>query len=162
MIPLKINGKHLVEIFDPDAAEALVTDDAKIRYSINKQMYPTSVVVNAETYSRDAERTANYELEDLILVNRKVKPVFTWSLIKAEYVKNLLEFLNYKTDFKDSEGDVTPEAATTFSITFYDLTGERTITAYLGQSIESELREYVVNDVASLYWEEFRIAFPEV
>lgn len=162
MIPLKINGKHLVEIFDPVAAASLETDEAKERYSIKKQMYPTSVELNAEVYSRDAERTANYELEDLVLVNRKVKPIFTWDYIKADYIVNLLTFLGYKTSYKDNQGDIIPEDAPTYSITFWDLTGERTITAYLGQTIECELKEYNINDISTLYWENFRIAFPEV
>lgn len=162
MIPLKIDGKHLVEIFDPTAAAALLTDEAKVRYSIKMQMYPSSVELNAETYSRDAERTANYELEDLILVNRKAKPVFTWEMLKAEYVKKLMEFLQYKVNYKNNLDEVVPIDATTYQITFYDLTGERTITCYLGQTIECELKEYLVNNIPTLYWENFRIAFPEV
>lgn len=162
MIPLKINGKHLVEIFDPTAAAALETDEAKIRYSLKKQMYPSSVELNAETYSRDAERTANYELEDLTLVNRKVKPIFTWEVIKADYVKKLMEFLEYKTNYKNLLGEIVPVDAPVYRITFYDLTGERTIDSYLGQTIECELKEYLVNDTPVLYWENFRIAFPEV
>lgn len=162
MIPLKINGKQLVEIFEPDAAKSLTTEDAIKRYSINKQMYPTSVDVSAEVYSRDTERTANYELETLVLVNRKVKATFTWSVIKASYVKSLLEFLNYTPSFKNSDGDIVPRDADLFDITFWDLTGERTIKAYLGQTIDSELKEYIINGESVLYWEEFSIAFPEV
>lgn len=162
MIPLKINGKQLVEIFEPEAAKSLTTEDAIKRYSINKQMYPTSVEVSAEVYSRDTERTANYELETLVLVNRKVKATFTWSVIKASYVKSLLEFLNYTPSFKNSDGDIEPRDADLFDITFWDLTGERTIKAYLGQTIDSELKEYIVNSESVLYWEEFSIAFPEV
>ena len=162
MIPLKINGKQLVEIFEPEAASALTTEDAIKRYSINKQMYPTSVDISAEVYSRDTERTANYELETLVLVNRKVKATFTWSVIKASYVKSLLEFLNYTPSFKNSDGDIEPRDADLFDITFWDLTGERTIKAYLGQTIDSELKEYIVNGESLLYWEEFSIEYPEV
>lgn len=162
MIPLKINNKHLVEIFDPVAAATLLTDEAKIAYSIHNQMYPTSVQVDAETYSRDAERTADYELEDLILVNRKVKATFTWDVIKASYVENLLDYLQYKVSFKNQDDEIEPEEAPTYSIEFYDFVGERTITAYLGQTLSSELKEYLVENTATLYWEDFRIAFPEV
>lgn len=162
MIPLKINGKHLVEIFEPEAAKALTTEDAIKRYSISKQMYPTSVTISAEVYSRDTERTANYELENLVLVNRKVKASFNWSILKASYAKALLEFLNYTPSFKNAEGDIEPRDADLFEITFWDLTGERTITAYLGQTITCELKEYVINNESVLYWEDFEIAFPEV
>lgn len=162
MIPLKINNKHLVEIFEPEIAATLLTDEAKIAYSIRNQMYPSSVNVEAETYSRDAERTADYELEDLILINRKVKPTFTWDVIKASYVAKLLEYLQYEVSYKDDQGDIVPKDAPTYSITFYDFTGIRTIDVYLGQSLSSELKEYLVENEATLYWEDFRIAFPEV
>lgn len=162
MIPLKINGKQLVEIFEPEAAKSLTTEDAIKRYSISKQMYPTSVTISAEVYSRDTERTANYELENLVLVNRKVKASFNWGTLKASYAKSLLEFLNYTPSFKNNEGDIEPRDADLFDITFWDLTGERTIKAYLGQTITCELKEYVINDEPVLYWEDFEIAFPEV
>lgn len=162
MIPLKINNKHLVEIFEPEVAATLLTDDAKVTYSIKHQMYPTSVQVEAETYSRDTERTADYELEDLVLINRKVKPTFTWDVIKATYVAKLLEYLQYEVNYKDNQGNIVPVDAPTYSITFYDYTGVRTIEAYLGQSFSAELKEYYVNSTPTLYWEEFRIAFPEV
>lgn len=162
MIPLKINGKQLVEIFEPEAAKTLTTDDAIKRYSISKQMYPTSVNVSAEVYSRDTERTANYELETLVLVNRKVKATFNWSVLKATYAKALLEFLNYTPSFKNDDGDVVPRDADLFEITFWDLTGERTVKAYLGQTITCELKEYIANGEPVLYWEDFEISFPEV
>lgn len=161
MIPLKINGKHLIEIFEPALAATLPTDAAKISKSIEMQMYPTEVNLAAETYSRDAERTANYELEDLVLVNRKSKPEFVWDLLKAEYVSKLLTFLQYKHNYKVNN-EVTPVDAPTYSITYYDFVGQITITAYLGQTINAQLREYLVNNTPTLYWENFRIAFPEV
>ena len=161
MIPLKIDGKHLIEIFEPAIAALLPTDAEKIQKSIELQMYPTTVNLTAETYSKDAERTANYELEDLVLVNRKSKPEFTWSVIKAEYVQKLLVALSYKDDYRVG-GEVTPVNAPTYSIEYWDFTGTRTITAYLGQTISAELKEYFVNNVSTLYWEDFRIAFPEV
>ena len=120
-------------------------------------MFPTSVGAISETYSRDAERTADYELENLTIVNRKAKPEFTWQLIKAEYVVNLLSFLGYTYDFKDFEGVVVPREADTIVITYIDFIGIRTINSYLGQTIEGTLVEYE----GVLYWENFRIAFPE-
>ena len=82
MIPLKINNKNLWEIMDPSDInnfKSLTTEEEKIALAIKLQMFPTEVSVSAETYSRDADRTANYELEELVLVNAKVKPEFTWS-----------------------------------------------------------------------------------
>lgn len=161
MIPLKINNKHLIEIFEPELAATLPTDAAKIAKSLELQMYPTEVTLTAETYSKDAERTADYELEDLVLINRKSKPEFTWELIKAEYVKKLLMFLNYKDNYKVGD-DIVPVNAPTYSIEYWDFIGTKTITAYLGQTITAQLKEYLVNNVATLYWQDFRIAFPEV
>lgn len=161
MIPLKINNKHLIEIFEPEIAATLPTDDAKVAKSIEMQMYPSRVNLAAETYSKDAERTADYELEDLVLVNRKSKPEFTWDVIKAEYVKKLLAFLQYKDNYKVDD-EITPVNAPTYSIEYWDFVGVKTITAYLGQTIEAELKEYMVDNEMTLYWEDFRIAFPEV
>lgn len=161
MIPLKINNKHLIEIFEPELAATLVTDAEKIAKSLELQIYPTTVTLSAETYSKDAERTADYELEDLVLVNRKSKPEFTWDLLKAEYVQKLLIELDYKDDYKVG-GEVTPVDAPTYSIEYWDFVGTKTITAYLGQTITAELKEYLVNNVSTLYWQDFRIAFPEV
>ena len=120
-------------------------------------MFPTEVALTSETYSRDAERTADYELEQLQLVNRKSKPEVTWSLIKYEYVQNLFAELGYHYDFKNSQGIVIPEDAPTISITYYDFVGIRTIDTYLGQTIEGTLVEYD----GEMYWENLRIAFPE-
>ena len=155
-IPLKINNKQLCEIFTPEAVVQM-DDAAKMEYSLRNQMFPTEVNNTSETYSRDAERTADYELEDLLIVNRKTKPEFTWQLIKAEYVQKLLNFLNYHYDFKNADGDIVPEDAPNIEIIYYDFVGTRNINTYLGQTISGTLVVY--ND--TLYWENFRIAFPE-
>ena len=157
MIPLKINDKHLCEIFEPTLNISGWTDEQIQEYSISKIMFPTSVGTISETYSRDAERTADYELEYLTIVNRKAKPEFVWQLIRAEYVQNLLKFLGYTYDFKNAQGIIVPVKADDISVTYIDFIGPRTIVAYLGQTIEGTLVEY--NNV--LYWENFRIAFPE-
>lgn len=157
MIPLKINHTHLCQIFEPTLNITGWTDSDIQSYSISKLMFPTSVALVSETYSRDAERTADYELEYLMLVNRKAKPEFVWKLIKDEYVRNLMAFLGYSYNFKNNSGIVTPRAADNIYVTYRDFTGERTITAYMGQTIEGTLVEYE----GVLYWENFRIAFPE-
>ena len=157
MIPLQINGQHLCEIFEP-ATDVSSWNDATIQsYCISKRMFPTEVALISETYSCDAERTADYELEYLMLVNRKSKPEFTWELIRADYVENLLRFLNYDYEFKDAEGVVEPRKAEDIMVTYKDFTGMRTIRAYLGQTLEGVLVEYE----GVQYWENFRIAFPE-
>lgn len=145
---------------DPDDVNGfntLTTTEEKIALAIKLQMFPTEVKVSAETYSRDADRTANYELEELVLVNAKAKPEFTWSYLKYEYAKNLLEECAFKYNYKDSEGEIVPITAPVISIYFNDLIGARTINAYLGQSIDGVLGEYN----GQLYWRDFRIAFPE-
>ena len=157
MIPLKINGKHLCEIFEPEVSFAGKTENQIIQYSLACAMFPSTVNAVSETYSRDAERTADYELENLTIVNRKAKPEFTWDLIQADYVANLLSFLGYDYRFKDAEGVVIPREAENISVTYRDFVGMRTITAYLGQTIEGSLVEYE----GTLYWQNFRIAFPE-
>lgn len=157
MIPLTINGKSLYEIFDPATFKASWNTETLIQKSIEKRMFPTEVSLTSETYSRDAERTADYELEDLTLINRKAKPEFVWSLISAEYVKKLFAFLGYTYNFKDASGVVIPKKAEDIFIKYWDFTGERTVNAYLGQTIEGTLVEYNGN----LYWSNFRIAFPE-
>lgn len=157
MIPLKINGKHLCEIFDPSLDISTWTDQQIIDYSIGKQMFPTEVQNTSETYSRNTERTADYELKQLVLVNRKAKPEFTWRLIHATYVENLMRFLGYNYNFKNDEGAINPKEAPTYSIEYYDYVGMRTINTYLGQTIEGTLVEYQ----SGLFWENFRIAFPE-
>lgn len=155
-IPLKINGKELCEIFTPDAVVGM-TDAEKESYSIDNQMYPTEVTVESETYSRNAERTADYELLNLLLVNRKAKPSFTWNLLKHDYLKALLLFLNYTYDFKDEEGVITPVEAEPIAVTYVDLIGERTINAYLGQTIRGTLVVYQ----GTLYVEDLQLSFPE-
>lgn len=155
MIPLKINNKQLAEIFDPDAVLGM-TEEQMINYSYSHLMYPTSVEVSSETYSRNAERSANYEMDGLLLVNRKTKPEFTWELLPAIYVQRLLGFLNYHYDFK-SGGVIVPEQSPEMSIEYLDFIGMRTINVYLGQTIEGTLVEYD----GTQFWENFRIAFPE-
>ncbi len=157
MIPLKINNKNLCEIFEPYEDFSGYTDEAISDYSINRSMYPTEVKLSSEQYSRDAERTADYELEKLTIVNAKSKPEFTWSLIKADYVEKLLSFLNFTYNFKNSDGDIVPVEAAVILVTYRDFIGMRTINAYMGQSIDGTLVEYD----GVLYWENFRIAFPE-
>lgn len=157
MIPLKINNTHLYKIFDPDTFNEEWTDSQIQQYSIDKMMFPTSVDLTSETYSRDAERTADYELENLTIVNRKSKPSFTWSLIRADYVEKLMQFLMYDYAFKDASGIIVPEEAPTYEVQYQDFTGVRTIKTYLGQTIEGTLVEYE----SVLYWNNFRLAFPE-
>lgn len=157
MIPLKINNKNLCEIFEPGKDFSGYTDDEISSYSIEHSMYPTEVKLSSEQYSRDAERTADYELEKLVIVNTKAKPEFTWSLIKAIYVYQLMKFLNFKYDYKNTDGEVVPEEAEVINVTYWDLIGTRTIKSYMGQTIEGTLVEYD----GVLYWENFRIAFPE-
>lgn len=157
MIPLLINNKQLCEIFEPLTDISSWTGEQVKDYSIANLMYPTTVNLTSETYSRDAERTADYELEYLVLVNRKAKPEFTWSMIKAEYVQALLSFLNYNYNFINDAGVVVPKEADDISITYKDFIGMRTITSYLGQTIDGELVEYE----GQQYWRNFRIAFPE-
>lgn len=157
MIPLKINNTHLCQIFTPEL-DISGWSDADIQdYSIGQQMFPTEVALVSETYSRDAERTADYELENLTIVNRKAKPEFTWSLIRADYVEALMSFLGYTYGFKNAAGDVVPVEAPDYLVTYKDIVGMRTIHAYLGQTIEGVLVEYD----GVQYWENFRIAFPE-
>lgn len=175
MIPLrlKINNvtKDLWEIMEPSVDYSQMSEEEKIAFAIQHNMFPTDVKVTSEVYCRDAERTANYELENITNVNAKAKPEFTWSLIKADYVKNLLDFLGFKYNYKDVNENIQPEAAPVIEVTYWDFNGMRTIKAYLGQSIEGDLREYVTEEidtqtvtiekVRTLYWENFRIAFPE-
>lgn len=157
MIPLKINNKHLYQIMDPEHYDSSWTDAEVISKSIQKQMFPIEVFLTSETYSRDAERTADYELENLTLVNRKAKPEFTWTLIRYTYVQNLFAELNYTYDFMDADNVIIPREAPNIAITYYDFTGIRTIQTYLGQTISGTLREYN----GELFWENLRIAFPE-
>lgn len=157
MIPLKINHKALCEIFRPDIDFSAYTDEQKNEYCIKNLMQPTTVFLTSETYSRDAERTADYELMDLTLINRKAKPEFEWSLIRTEYVEKLMEELGYTYDFKDSTGVIVPVESPDITVTYRDFTGIRSIEAYLGQTLQGELVEYE----GKTYWENFRIAFPE-
>ena len=83
-LPIKINNKNLYEIMlTEEQIKAWETELGKLRsswtdeevdqVSTSSQLYPSSVITTSETYSRDAERTADYELEDIIAVNRKAK-----------------------------------------------------------------------------------------
>ena len=157
MIPLQINAQHLCKIFEPDLDITGWNEATIISYSLSKRMFPSQVGITSETYSRDAERTADYELENLTLVNRKAKPEFTWDLIRADYVTRLMSFLDYTYNFKNAQGVIVPQEAPHVTVTYRDFVGMRTIDAYLGQTLEGTLVEY--DDV--LYWENFRIAFPE-
>lgn len=157
MIPLIINSKRLCEIFEPDTDFTGWSDDAIQQYCISAQMNPTAVYLTSETYSRDAERTADYELEELTIVNRKAKPEFEWRLIRAEYIQRLMNFLEYDYNFKNTQGIVEPREDTSITVKYLDFVGMRTITSYLGQTIEGVLVEYD----GVQYWENFRLAFPE-
>lgn len=157
MIPLKINNTHLCKIFEPGLSIAGWTEKQIQTYSINKMMFPTEVNLTSETYSRDAERTADYELEFLTLVNRKSKPEFIWNHIRADYVENLMSFLGYTYNFKNSENVVIPVPAPDILVQYQDFVGERTIHSYLGQTIDGVL----IETDGVLYWQNFRIAFPE-
>lgn len=157
MIPLTINSTHLYEIFDPDTFDSSWSEEEIQEQSILMQMFPTEVTLTSETYSRDSERTADYELENLTIVNRKAKPEFTWSLIRYDYIRRLMAFLDYTYGFKNSDDEIVPVEAPTYTIQYLDFVGTRTLRAYLGQTIEGTLVEYE----GVLYWENFRIAFPE-
>ena len=166
MIPLKINGHNLCEIFEPDVDFSNMDEQQIIDYSIEHRMFPTSVKLDAETYCRDADRTADYELENITNINAKAKPAFTWDYLKAIYVERLLVFCGFKYNYKVN-GVIVPEEAPTLAVTYLDFIGLRTINAYLGQNLEGELTEIQefdeLNRVSEkvLYWQNFRIAFPE-
>lgn len=157
MIKLNINGKSLYEIFDPDTFDSTWDEETLVQQSIMKLMLPTEVALTSETYSRNAERTADYELGELTLINRKAKPEFSWTLLKADYVAKLLSFLEYDYSFKGDDGVIIPREAPDINVAYDDFVGERTISAYLGQTIEGTLVEYE----GVKYWQDFRIAFPE-
>lgn len=155
-IPLKINGKHLCEIFTPEAVQGMTANEM-VQYSLEHCMYPSEVHIESETYSRNAERTADYELLNLLLVNRKAKPSFTWDLLKLEYLQKLLTYLNYTYNFKDAAGVIMPKEADDITVTYYDITGERTIKAYLGQTISCQ----IVVCEEELFVRNLELAFPE-
>lgn len=173
MIPLKLtmNGiqKDLWEIMEPEVDYSQMTEEEKISFALENKMFPTEVKLTSETYCRNSDRTANFELENINNVNAKAKPEFTWQLLKAVYVQRLLDFLEFKYDYKDSEGDIQPVDAPLIQVTYLDFNGMRTINAYLGASIEGTLKEYISQEVVNnayvqvrtQYWEDFRIAFPE-
>ena len=85
-------------------------------------------------------------------------------------------------NYKDVEtNDIIPVEAPTIEITYWDFVGMRTIKAYLGQTLSGTLEEhsnylpssYNNNDGSwsntidtmhpgkTLYWRNFRVAFPE-
>lgn len=173
MIPLKLSidgvQKDLWEIMEPEVDYSHMTEEEKISFALEKKMFPTEVKLTSETYCRNSDRTANYELENITNVNAKAKPEFTWQLLKAEYVQRLLTFLNFRYNYKDEDGDIQPESAPVVQVTYLDFNGMRTINAYLGATIEGTLKEYVSQEIVNnayvqvrtQYWEDFRIAFPE-
>lgn len=146
MIPLvlKVNGitKNLWNIMEPDGDYGN-TEEEQIQYALKHLMFPSEVKLTSETYCRNADRTANYELKSITNVNAKAKPEFTWEKLKATYVRRLLNFLGFKYDYNDGQGNIQPEEAPTIEVTYLDLIGMRTIKAYLGQTIEGTLTEYM-------------------
>lgn len=183
-VPLKINGKHLYQIMltakeiswiatnELNKDESSWTEEDINTISRERCLYPTSVTLTSETYSRNASRTADYELETLQIVNRKAKPEFTWDIIKSVYVQRLMQELQYTYGFtRDDDNSIIPIEAPKFKITYTDFVGTRTIEAYLGQTIDGTLEEYHETSKTRLgadqfsapatYWRNFRIAFPE-
>ena len=155
--------KELWEIFEPAnnaGWRSLSTDQEKVDYAIAHKMYPSSVHIIAETYSRDAERMANYELERLTLVNAKAKVEITWDWLSYDYAVNLLSFLAFTYNYHDPLDPtiIVPREAPSIQIQTHDLTGTRTFSCYIGQTIEGELKASGDN---KLYWESLRIAFIE-
>ena len=146
MIPLvlKVNGttKNLWNIMEPDGNYGN-TEEEHIQYALKHLMFPSEVKLTSETYCRNADRTANYELKSITNVNAKAKPEFTWAKLNATYVRRLLDFLGFKYDYTDGQGNIQPEEAPTIEVTYLDLIGMRTIKAYLGQTIEGTLVEYM-------------------
>lgn len=191
-ILFKINDKHLIEIMLSSTELAVYeaklgnkpfanwTDEEILQCSVEACVYPTEVTVDAEQYSKNAERTANYVLEDLTIVNCKSKVTFVWSYLKASYLSNLLTELEFDYDFEinDIVYSKTPNIIT---VTYWDFIGVRTINAYMGQSISGNLIQYDDYDTstwnsstkqwnkntstlhkgATLYWESLRLAFIE-
>jgi len=146
MIPLvlKVGGttKNLWNIMEPEGNYGN-TEEEQIQYALKHLMFPSEVKLTSETYCRNADRTANYELKSITNVNAKAKPEFTWEKLKATYARRLLNFLGFKYDYTDGQGNIQPEEAPTIEVTYLDLTGMRTIKAYLGQTIEGTLVEYM-------------------
>lgn len=146
---------------DPDSLgyeewENLTLEQQK-EQALKLKMLPESYKVTAETYCRNSERTANYELENITNVNAKSKPEFNWSLLRAEFLTNLLTFVKFRHNYKNEYGEVVPEPAPKLKIKFRDLLGDRTVEAYLGATIETTLVEYD----GVQYWQDLRLAFPE-
>jgi len=151
MIPLKINGKNLCSIFEPDISFVGLSDEQMKQWSIDHQMYPSEVKVTSETYSKDAERKADFELEKVILTNAKAKPEFTWSYLRADYASRLLIYLGFTYNYKDVAGEVVPKEALPIAVTYWDFNGMRTIQSYLGQTIEGTLVEHATTVQTTVY-----------
>lgn len=162
-IPLKINNKHLYQIMLTASEISEIvrrlgkpenqwTAEDIDQISIDLQLYPSEVYLTSETYSRDAERNANYDMQEFLVVNRKAKPEFTWEYLKADYVAKLMVELGYK--YSIAAGG---EEAPTIQVWYQDFANTRTINAYLGQTIEGTL--IAIQSVK--YWQNFRLAFPE-
>lgn len=150
-------SKPIWKAMDPSVNWDSMSLQEQLNYAYSHKMLPESYKNNGETYCRNADRTANNELEKITNVNYKSKVEFTWKLLKPEYLSNLLTFLQFKDNYRNSNNEIQPEEAPTIKVTYRDFLQERTIVAYLGQSIEAELVEY--DNVQ--YWEQLRLAFPE-
>ena len=149
--------KPIWQAMDPLVNWSSMTTPEQLAYAYAHQMLPSSYKNNGETYCRNADRTANNELEKITNVNYKSKVEFVWKMLKPVYLSNLLTFLQFKDNYKNTINEIQPEEAPLIKVTYRDFLRERTIDAYLGQSIESELVEYNNEQ----YWEEIRLAFPE-
>ena len=135
MIPMKINNLYLCQIFEPGLNIDGWTEEQIDTYCRRKLMYPAEVRLTSETYSRDADRTADYELQHITIVNRKAKPEFVWDHIRAEYVEKLLSYLSYDYNFKDVNDIVQPKKAKEIYVTYQDFVGTRTILDISGEYI---------------------------
>ena len=86
------------------------------------------------------------------------KLVYTGKTKNVYALENGNYLLKFKDDYHDStSGQIKPEEAPVIKVTYKDFLRERTINAYLGQSIEADLVEYD----GEQYWESIRLAFPE-
>lgn len=149
--------KYIWEIMDPDYNWGSLSLQEQINRAASLKMLPSSYKNNGETYCRNADRTANNELQRIENVNYKSKVEFTWKYLEPLYLSRLLTFLQFKDNYKNAQGDVQSEDAPMIKVTYVDFLRERTIDAYLGQSIDAELVEYDNKQ----YWESLRLAFPE-
>lgn len=163
MIILKIansvNGtlKNIWEIMDPNYDWSSLTEAECVNRALKEHMIPTSYKVNCETYCKDADRTSDYELENIKNVNYKCKPEFVWQYLKPIYLSNLLSFIHFKDTYYDQQGIIQPENAPIFKVYFRDILRVKEIKAYLGATIDVELVEHE----GEQYWSSVRLAFPE-